>query len=86
MIQMTKRQEQMKEKLVGTFETIYSKSFEDYLRHMLYMESQENIVMAEAFAINREELVLKCIKMVLDKREKILKSKPDPNQKTLFEF
>ena len=86
MIEITSAQQDMKEKLIGTFSEAFKRDFEHYLRQLSYGINPEEKVIAEAFGINREELAVKAIKLVLDNREKSLKKAPDPNQRLLFEF
>lgn len=61
----------MKEKVIGTFQTMYTQAFKSFLNSTLYNIPPEYQVMAEAFSINRDELLIKSIKMVLEDREAI---------------
>ncbi len=86
MSETTEQQLLMKEKMLGTLKTIYTDSFKSFLRTALYDIPPERLVLVEAFGINRDELLIKCIKMVLDSREEHLKFNKDPDQLNLFNF
>lgn len=72
---LTPEQEQMKTKLIGTYEEAYTQGFKTLFYSYLGPDPAHTLqgVVADAFGINRKDLLIKSVKMVLDSIEEDFK-------------
>ena len=86
MTELTPEQMNQKMNLIGIMGHQYETQFVHFFRKLTLALPTDISVMLDAYGISKEELLLKRINMVLDRWNKSINHKEDPNQLKLFDF
>lgn len=81
---MTPEQLEQKLRLTIDLEQHYEKIINSFLQQAAYGLPEVFMLMTTLYGVNREELLLKTVQTLIERKLKILQERPDPMQMSLF--